>query len=165
MSSPNPATGPHIGYLHDESFNPEWLVCLESAFENAAYRRAVPWLSKLMSKLPDNFITNLMPGIELFLQLRRTIHMEVERICYHKQPISEKREEKESTIQALRDSEVLTEEEKSLWRLKDEGQILIAAGSETTAKTLTETTFWVLHTPGVFEAIEGRIEKCDETPT
>jgi cytochrome P450 len=149
--------GTSYDYLHDPNFKPNWLLCIESAFDNAHFRRALPWLSKIMSKFPDSFIMTLMPAMSLFIQLRKDIHAEVTDIFYRKQKGDEKGE-RESTIQALRDSQILSPQEKSLARLKDEGQILIAAGSETTAKTLTETTFWVLHTAGVLDRLREELK-------
>lgn len=66
--------------------------------------------------------------------------------------------EKENIFTALRDNEILPKEEKSFKRLADEGYVLIAAGSETVAQTLSYTTFYVLNTPGVLQKLRTELK-------
>lgn len=73
--------------------------------------------------------------------------------------------EKENTdtiFHALRDTDALAVEEKSLQRLTDEGKILVAAGSETTAKSLAFTAFHIINTPGILQKLRAELETTME---
>jgi cytochrome P450 len=60
----------------------------------------------------------------------------------------------------LLENEELPREEKTLHRLADEAEILVAAGSETTARTIAYTTFHVLSSEGVLEKLRKELKSA-----
>ncbi len=68
------------------------------------------------------------------------------------------KEKKETIVHSLLDNEELPHEEKMLERLSDEAEILVAAGSETTARTIAYISFYVLNTPGVFDKLSEELK-------
>jgi len=153
-------------YLNHDDFNKEWEVTMRKMFDTVALRRHFPWLLSLVS-LPFQFINKEPPIMKHFITAKEGIKKEVGRII--KVEPGTKSKEKESIFTTLRDSDDLPTEEKSVERMTDEAFILIAAGTETTAKTLTETMFHILNTPGVLqkltEELDAEITSRDDVPT
>jgi len=61
-----------------------------------------------------------------------------------------------SIFHELRDCN-LPAEEKTVERLCDEGQILTGAGTETTAATLSQITFFLLEDRGILETLRSEL--------
>lgn len=141
-------------FLNEDDFKQEWKDCMTDLFDNATFRRAVPWLTYTLQRIPADYVLKLMPKMGLLINWQKDIKKEVEGIVNKK----ETTEEKESIFKALRDNKELPKEEKSVQRLTDEGEILIGAGSETTAKTLAITTFYILHTPNVLQTLREELK-------
>lgn len=71
--------------------------------------------------------------------------------------------ERNTIFHELRDSTLLPQQEKSLDRLADESNILIAAGSETTAGVLSVLCYHLLSNPSILAKL--RIELDEVMPT
>lgn len=59
----------------------------------------------------------------------------------------------------------LPAEERTLGRLEDEGFVFLAAGTETTAWSVSVTMFYLLDNPGIFSALYDEIEEVMPNPT
>jgi cytochrome P450 len=82
----------------------------------------------------------------------------------NKQDLEEKTElGHESIFHSLLNSD-LPATEKTLPRLVDEGQTLIAAGSFTTAQYLSVTTYYILSTPDVYQTLKAELVKASPNP-
>ena len=68
--------------------------------------------------------------------------------------------ERITVFHALRDSKILPPQEKTVDRLQEEGQVFVAAGSETTAKTLTIIFFHLLDNPMIFNRLRTELESA-----
>lgn len=146
-------------YLLKEDFGYEWKVAIVQIFKDVAFRRAVPWVMRVFPLLPRRLIVALMPRAEGPFAFQADIEKEITKIFSHELGDDGKKgTEKESIFTTLRDSDVLPEEEKSIKRMTEEGFTLIGAGAETTAKTLAETTFHVLNTPGVLSRLSEELK-------
>lgn len=150
-------------YLKEPDFKQRWADTLTQCFEDTALRRMVPWLTYTMQRLPDSFVLKLVPSLELFIQWQRDVSREVASIV--NKPHDDGKKEKESIFSELRDTAALPPSEKSLERLSDEGQILVAAGAETTAKTLAHTTFHLVNTPGALQKLRDELKTVMKTST
>jgi cytochrome P450 len=159
--------GKDLGFLQEPDFKQQWKDSMTTMFENAAFRRSVPWLTYLLQKLPNAYILKLMPSMEILINWQNDIKGQVETILLNKQETGNTQEEKEadSIFCALRDNEELPAAEKSVQRLADEGEVLIAAASETTAKTLTWTAFYIIDTPGVLEKLREELKSVMKSST
>jgi cytochrome P450 len=140
-------------FLLEDDFKESWKDSMVNVLENASFRRAVPWLTHFMQMLPTSYVLRLAPSMEILINWQKDIHREVTQIVN-----SKKKSEVESIFQNLLDNPDLPKEEKTVQRLADEGEILIAAGNETTAKTLSYMTFYILNTPGVLEKLREELK-------
>jgi cytochrome P450 len=155
------AYGTCYNYLSEPDFKLEWKECMATVFEGAAFRRATPWLTQFFQLFPERYVLSMMPKLEVLIKWQHDIKDQVGAILSHEQSSTSD----DTIFHSLRDSDTLAEDEKSLARLADEGEILIAAGSETTARTLTYTTFRVFNTPGVLKRLREELKTVMPNPT
>jgi cytochrome P450 len=155
------AYGTCYNYLSEPDFKLEWKECMATVFEGAAFRRATPWLTQFFQLFPERYVLSMMPKLEVLIKWQHDIKDQVGAILSHEQSSTSD----DTIFHSLRDSDTLAEDEKSLARLADEGEILIAAGSETTARTLTYTTFRVFNTPGVLTRLREELKTVMPHPT
>lgn len=155
--------GKSYNYLLEPDFKREWKETLEKLFEDAAFRRTVPWMTYMMQRIPQSYILKLVPNLESLITWEKEIYAEVKAIVSRGKGSSTD-QEPESIFKELRDTELLPQSEKSVQRLADEGQVLIGAGAETTAKTLAYTAFYVLDTPGVLATLRNELNSLHKDP-
>jgi cytochrome P450 len=145
-------------YLLDPEFKPEWAQTIQDVFDDAAFRRVVPWLISGLQRLPLELVLRMMPSMEVLLRWQAGLKGSVEAAIREYNAIDGK-EQKETIFLSLLDNDELPAGEKSVHRLADEAEILVAAGSETTARTIAYTIVHVLRTPGVLEKLKAVLEK------
>jgi len=158
--------GKSSDFLLEPDFRYQWRDCMVETFDKAAFRRAVPWLTPLLQKLPSEYLLKLFPSMRFLITWQQDIKKQVQEI------VSQDKKghgEGRNIFRDLKDNERLPKAEKTVERLADEGEILVGAGSETTAKTLTYTTFYILNTPGVLEKLrkelKGEMKHSTDVPT
>lgn len=153
-------------YLDEPDFMLLWKKTLLGAFENGATSRQFPWLLPLMKSLPLPVVSALHPGVGHLFWWQRSVKEQI-------RPILERTaEEKEggarTIFHTLRDSD-LPDEEKTLDRFCDEGEILTGAGSETTAQATTRLMFYLKHEPGTLaklrEELDAAVPNAAEIPS
>jgi cytochrome P450 len=154
--------GTSYNYIAEPDFKLEWKESMATLFEGAALRRAAPWLTTFLQKFPDEYIVNLMPQMGILIRWQKDIKKQVEEV------MNAPKEKKDTIFHSLRDNN-LAPSERDLHRLADEGEILVAAGSETTAKTISITTFHILNSPRVLKQLRDELTtvmpKGTSTPT
>jgi cytochrome P450 len=134
------AYGQSYNYLAEDDFKLSWKETVIGGSANGVVLRQFPWARPIMKAIPLSFLQKMNRQAGELVAWQRLVRRQVDSI------ILANREGKkaEGTIfQALLDSD-LPLEEKSADRLQDEGQILVGAGSETTAKSLSLITFYLL---------------------
>lgn len=153
-------------YLLDAEFTPAWAQCMQNVFDNAAFRRAAPWLTALLQRLPVDYVLKVMPSMKVLIRWQTDLKLRVEAVVRDYRATFGKGGERRDTIfHSLLENEELPQEEKTVHRLADEAEILVAAGSETTARTISYTSFYVLDTPGMLEKLRAELRSVmpDET--
>ncbi|KAF2730233.1 putative cytochrome P450 [Polyplosphaeria fusca] len=145
--------GKSSDYLLMSDFNQEWKHGITAVLEGGAFRRAVPWLTVALQKLPVDYLLKLMPSMGSLINLQKDIKSQVESVVSG----STDDEKYESIFNALLDNPALPASEKSVQRLTDEGEIVVGGGSDTTARVLSNTTFYILYTPGVLERLREEL--------
>jgi cytochrome P450 len=119
-------------------------------------------LTGFLQRFPDKYIVSLMPQLGILIHWQKDIKIQVAEV------MNAPKEQKDTIFHSLRDND-LPPSEKDLHRLADEGEILVAAGSETTAKTLSITAFYIIKTPQVFERLRKELTtimpQSTSTPT
>lgn len=134
------AYGESYKYLWEDDFKLEWKETVIGGSASGAVIRQFPWAFPIMKSLPMPVLSKAAPEAALLLQWQQMVRRQVDAI------IANNKLGKKATgtiFQALLDSD-LPSEEKEAGRLQDEAQTMVGAGSETTAKTLTIITFYLL---------------------
>jgi len=146
--------------LAQEDYNLFWKEAIIKTTSNAAFLRQFPWALSMMKTLPFPVLQRLDPRAGAMIQWQREVRRQIDSI------IRGNREGKrsEGTIfQALLDSD-LPPQEKTANRLQDEGSTLVAAGSETTAKSLSVITFYLLQDKAKLEKLRQELRTVIPTP-
>lgn len=104
------------------------------------------------------------PGVKLMLDWKAGVRARVQPILDRTESAREIKEAPHRSIfHELRDSN-LPPEEKTIDRLCDEGQILTGAGTETTAATLSQITFYLLSDKEVLNNLRAELQTVMPTP-
>lgn len=152
--------------LSKDDFNLAWKEMIVGAFEGGALLRQFPGMISMINAVPDSMIGIMMPSMSLMLDWKAGVRKRVTPILNRTESVSDIENASHRTIfHELRDSN-LPENEKTLDRLCDEGQILTGAGSETTAKTLTTAIFYLLENNALFAKLKMElVEVAPEAET
>jgi cytochrome P450 len=134
------AYGQSYNYLAEEDFKLSWKEAVIGGSSNGAILRQFPWAVPIMQAVPLSVLQVMHPPSGQLVAWQQNVGREVDAIIKANQ---EGKKTKATIFQALLDSD-LPEEEKSAGHLRDEGQTLVGAGSETTAKSLSIITFYLL---------------------
>ncbi|KAJ8128196.1 hypothetical protein O1611_g5439 [Lasiodiplodia mahajangana] len=115
----------------------------------------IPWVYDVMKALPDSLVQWLQPALASFLELRRTARAQIKNIMDGEN--EEWRGKTHPTIfHAILDSK-LPPQEKSVERLTEEAQVLVMAGTLTTASMLELMTFWLLRQPETLQKLKNEL--------
>lgn len=108
--------GESYEYLLQRDFKKDWKETMETLAEGGVFRRTVPWLVRLMQRLPHASVLRLMPTMKLLIDLEKDISRKVEAIMSRTCSAEDKEtvEEKDSIFKELRDNADLPPVEKSV---------------------------------------------------
>ena len=118
------------------------------------------WLFSIIEAMPFWLMELLAPSF--FLVLRERAHLETEAKAMRTQRGSIFEKEKESRpslLQALTDTDLLPETEKSPERITSEAQLAMAAGTLTTSGCLTAATYHVLANKDIHARLMSDLER------
>lgn len=117
--------------------------------------KQAPWINDVIKTLPEVFVGWLLPPLASFHALRRTTREQVEKVMALKN--EDWCEKDHPTIfHAILDSK-LPPAEKSVKRLSEEAQVLVMAGTLTTASALELITFWLLKQPDMLRKLKKEL--------
>jgi cytochrome P450 len=143
--------------LMKDDFNLAWKEMIIGAFEGGALLMQFPSMVSIMNLIPDHILAVIMPSMSLMVEWKAGVRRRVTPILNRTESVSDIENARHRTIfHELRDSD-LPEQEKTVDRLCDEGQILSGAGSETTAKTLSTATFYLLNNKETLRALKREL--------
>lgn len=148
------AYGASYNYLAEEDFKLEWKETVINGSANGALLRQFPWMLPIMKRIPLFVLDILIPKAGALIQWQRMVRRQVETI------IEDDRngvKAKGTIFQAVLDSD-LPADEKAADRLQDEGQTLVGAGSETTAKVLTLITFYLSRDKRLLQTLRDELK-------
>ncbi|KIX07822.1 uncharacterized protein Z518_02476 [Rhinocladiella mackenziei CBS 650.93] len=145
-------------FLDEPDFCPMWKDTIRGGFETGALCRQFPWIVPTMKRLPPKLVAAMNPQVGFLMQWQSRGRANVERI------LNEGTQEQKDTsmigrqtmFHALRDSGLPTSE-KSLQRLCDEAEIILGAGSETTAAALSRIWFYLLYSPSILQILREEL--------
>lgn len=152
--------GDSIHALEDPAYGRVWrLMLLEGTSVNLVPRR-LRWLITRLRPLPFSSQQgpNAKKGMDPYREWMVTLAPAIGDILAGKHDASN--QAKHMTIfHAIKDSD-LPPEEKSLNRLLGEAFVLVGAGTETTARTLSVLHFYILSNPTIYERLIQELRKA-----
>lgn len=114
------------------------------------------WVRALVGMLPPSLRVRFIPqGIKDMIQFRMRIRNEVERVLSQKSNMGTSSQR--SIFQELRDSPTLPKSEKSVKRLEDEATLLVMAGTESTAKSISIAHYHILANPAIMTRLRAEL--------
>jgi cytochrome P450 len=132
--------GESYDYLSEDDYKLMWKETIVGGVANGVMLRQFPWALPILSAIPLPILHKLDPHGAALMEWGLVVKQKVEEMMERHRSGNKP----EGTVfQTILDSD-LPEAEKTAERLKDEGQSLVGAGSETTAKTLSLVTFYLL---------------------
>ena len=158
------AYGHSYNYLAEDDFKLSWKETLLSGVENVAIIKHFPWMLPVMKATPLPLLKQLNGPAFDMMNWQAGVVRSVDQIMAAHQSSEKKTESEHPTIfETLLNSD-LPASEKSRDHLSEEGSVLVSAGSETTAKTLTHITFFLLSDPSKLARVRAELATVMPTP-
>ncbi|KAI9706760.1 MAG: hypothetical protein M1820_004730 [Bogoriella megaspora] len=154
-----------FNFLDDAHFQRTLRPALLAGFTASFLGRQLPWLPHFTEALPLWLQKKINPGGSTYLEFAASVRQQVKEIQdtmkdKRGEAGYEKRDGLSATIfHELMDSPILPEKEKELRRLAEEGQIIVGAGTETTAWTLAVVTFYLLDKPDIASKLREHLQR------
>ncbi|KAL3424986.1 hypothetical protein PVAG01_04267 [Phlyctema vagabunda] len=111
-----------------------------------------PWVLAIVSSLPRSLAMNCGPELAAFVLIRENMQAKIREV---KMQVKEK-EGRRTIFHELLNSN-LPEEEKETSRMAEEGVLVIAAGTDTTAWTLAVATYYLLSSPIILRTLKREL--------
>jgi cytochrome P450 len=157
--------GSAFHYLDSPDFVPDWSHTLSSFAKMSAIFKPLPWVAKIMDALPEDLTTKLNPGMALMFAFQHRCRVTIDAVLKAYKNGELKQDAEQPTFFHDVVSSQLPEREKTHSRLAQELQIVVAAGSETVAKFLSWTTFFLLESPEKLEKLKQELNELDPDRT
>lgn len=140
-------------------YGAEWSILTRKTIRMNPFFRQFPAFVRLMKLLPEKLVMMLDPDTMGFVNWDRKLFKQVQRTL----GLEELDEKEVSVIWDLAHSDLPPDDKKPM-RLKDESSLLLGAGSETTAQTLTRTAFRILDDPKVLQRLRKELDEAIPDP-
>lgn len=128
------------------------------------YRRFFPTVFQVLQQLPEQVLTLLNPAVSTFMDFERTVSKFANKALETRTSDSMAGKNK-TLLDALTDPSIPTSE-RTFERLKDEQQLIMSAGLETTARFLTAMVCYMLTFPGVLQKLRSELSSLhNPSPT
>jgi cytochrome P450 len=115
----------------------------------------VPWVNNLLKLLPDLVIKKFVPALATFTAQKRTSEAQVKKIIAGENDEWRNREHRTIFHDVL--TSKLPPEEKTIERLADDAQMVVMAGTLTTAAALEIIHFWLLSQPKTLQKLKNEL--------
>lgn len=146
--------GESSNHVTDENFKLEWKEALIGGVANGVLLRHFPWLLPILNAVPLSLLRKIDRNAASLMEWRLFVEEKVTEMLENNQ----RGNKSDGTIfQTMLDSD-LPPEEKSPARLQDEGQSVVGAGSETTARSLTILSFYFMQNPTMLGRVRQELE-------
>lgn len=122
-----------------------------------------PFLMDMLRKLPDSLLLKLSPAMGAYSQLQTSIKRQVAEIQHAHQTRTLEKTGRTIFHEILNSK--LSDYDKSNDRLWQEGEVVVAAGTITTAWALGVSTYFVLSTPAILSKLKAELEAVIPDPS
>lgn len=150
--------GVSSGFLDDDNFKNDIREALNEISAFVHFNRFFPVLGAIMRSLPRWVLASIRPAATAVLDMQDVV-------TRSSTQESDSREAKQKTIFPALSDEKLPPSERSTRRLEDEGLILVVAGTETTARTLTVASYHIFSNASLLKRLRDEIRTVMPEPT
>jgi cytochrome P450 len=150
-------------FLSSKSFEPNFHDAIVSGSNLGPYTKQFPWLLPLMNMLPESVATKMAPEMAMLIKFQKDMRRQIGEIQAGHQEFTKPTRTEATIFHELLNGS-LPDNEKRLERLWQEGQIIIGAGTETTAWTLSATMYYILANPEILSRLRGELEQAAPDP-
>ncbi|KAL4732999.1 cytochrome P450 [Aspergillus similis] len=144
-------------FLDSPTFEPNFHRPIVAGADLGPWVKQFPAMLKVMDSLPKWILTRINPEAAVYIQFQEDIRRQIREV----QLQVDKGESNGKTPTIFH--ELLTgdlpEQEKRIERLWQEGQIVVGAGTETTARALSVTLFYLLDNPRIMRHLQEELER------
>ncbi|KAK8026464.1 hypothetical protein PG991_003520 [Apiospora marii] len=150
------------GCVGDPDWRAEWPRAMVEGTKTCHLNKQFPWVVPLMRAVPEGVVGWLNPAVLHLINFQKDLARQITAIMNETaeskaDPTRDPPERPPTIFHELLHSSSLPPEEKSLQRLVDEGQTLIAAGQETTSFHLQTVTYHVLANPAIHARLRAEL--------
>ncbi|KAJ5046317.1 uncharacterized protein L3040_003564 [Drepanopeziza brunnea f. sp. 'multigermtubi'] len=149
--------------LEHPEFEPTFHDALVAGSSQGAIIKQWPWLLPLMQSLPDAINTWMDPNLKSFFSLEHSIRTQIREMKSGQRDDSKNATHRTIFYEILNSD--LPESEKSNARLAQDGQVVIVAGTLTTAWALCVAVFHLLSQPEALRKLKAELQTALPTPT
>ncbi|GIK06086.1 hypothetical protein Aspvir_010204 [Aspergillus viridinutans] len=155
------AYGESYGLQDPKNFGKGIVKVVQEGTEEIHLHRFFPIIQRSLRLVPSVFMTRIFPARAAMYDLLGGVRNKSIEVLQQKDTSNPP--ERMTMFHALTAPEV-PPEERTLNRLEDEGLVLFAAGTETTATTLGVALFYILNDPTVLTKLRGEVDQVMPTP-
>lgn len=144
-------------FLDSPTFEPNFHRAIVAGSDMGPWIKQFPFLITLMNRLPESMVMKLNPEAAVYVRFQEDIRRQIRQTQDKIERGEEEKGPNKTIFQELLTGD-LPGQEKRLERLWQEGQIVVGAGTETTAWTLSATLFYVLNDRRVFTKLHRELK-------
>ncbi|KAI0521301.1 cytochrome P450 [Xylaria bambusicola] len=149
--------------LQAPDFDPSFRDAMLQGGKSGHVLKHFPWLMDMLRKLPDSLLLKLSPAMGAYSQLQGNIKRQVAEIQHAHQTHAYEKTQRTIFHEILNSK--LSDYDKSNDRLWQEGEVVVAAGTITTAWALGVSTYFALATPAILSQLKAELETAIPDPS
>ena len=152
--------GESMNSLDRDEYGKEWLDILHQGVQLRPFGRQFPTLVNFMLDLPPWVVAKISPAAEKMNAFNLHLLRRVERIMRYEDHENDGKKWNRTVFHEIRDDVggKLPEKEKAPLRLMADASVILGAGTETTARTLAVTTFYLLKYPDIGDKLRAELK-------
>ncbi|KAL3478677.1 cytochrome P450 [Aspergillus californicus] len=146
-------------FLGHSDFDPDWFNIGHGIVRRIPIFMALPWIVHMVNVVPETFLLWAFPAGHVLNKFRTMTQESIARIFHEAKSADNKRRANTSTslFQDVANGD-MPESERSPERLAKEAQILLGAGSTTTARTIGFASFYILSCPEIRARLQAELK-------
>ncbi|KAJ6092288.1 cytochrome P450 [Penicillium canescens] len=151
-------------FLNSPTFEPNFHRAIIAGSDMGPWIKQFPWLVTLMNTLPQWAVMQINPEAAVYVQFQNDIRQQIAQ-AQAKIASGEKQSGATRTIFHELLTGDLPDEEKRLERLWQEGQIVVGAGTETTAWALSVMLYYILDNTEILAKLQQELTNAMPDPS
>lgn len=147
-----------------DDFDPDYAQSMHEGTEAAHFNKQFIWPFHMLLALPDKWASAIAPGLHMYIAFIRDCERQIAAIMNGTNKDHSKAGHL-TIFHELLQNEDLPPFEKTMQRLVNEGQIIVSAGTETTAWAISVITYHLLASPAILKKLREELERAMPDPS